>query len=119
MPVECLDTLIVYALTVRLCDFVDRMGWSCDVLESVGKSRGQVSAQLHRASSERPWFEARRRSRTGSSMPPLELKMAGMDEGEDEPAVPLRRSHGIQYIRRFYATKNSLEGQVRADLLHL
>eukprot|EP00900_Chrysochromulina_parva_P007761 jgi/Chrpa1/16987/Chrysochromulina_OHIO_Genome00019672-RA len=34
-----------------------------------------------------------------------------MDEGEDEPAVPLRRSHGIQYIRRFYATKNSLEGQ--------
>jgi hypothetical protein len=52
-------------------------------------------------------------------MPPLELKMAGMDEGEDEPAVPLRRSHGIQYIRRFYATKNSLEEQVRADLLHL
>ena len=44
-------------------------------------------------------------------MPPLELKMAGMDEGEDEPAVPLRRSHGIQYIRRFYATKNSWKGK--------
>ena len=67
-----------------------------------------VSSQC---SSGRPWFEARRRSRTGSSMPPLELKMAGMDEGEDEPAVPLRRSHGIQYIRRFYATKNSWKGK--------
>ena len=37
MPVECLDTLIMYALTVRLCDFVDRMCWSCVCLGVRGK----------------------------------------------------------------------------------
>ena len=41
----------------------------------------------------------------------LEIKGPQQDDDVDEPDVPLRRSHGIQYIRRFYATKNSWKGK--------
>ena len=33
------------------------------------------------------------------------------DDEDDETNTPLRRSHGISYIRRFHATKNSWKGK--------
>ena len=43
----------------------------------------------------------------------LPIKGPGQPEAEedDEPTVPLRRSHGLTYIRRFLTTKNSWKGK--------
>ena len=40
----------------------------------------------------------------------LPIKGPGQED-DDEPAVPLRKAHGLQYLRRFLATKNSWKGK--------
>ena len=39
------------------------------------------------------------------------LPIKGPNDEDDEPSTPLRKAHGLVYIRRFLATKNSWKGK--------